>query len=119
MWRLTAWTRLLINMGQLPFYQIEEDVFAALELTLARDGFHLVCTQPMHLENDGVTMYRSWEIKHADTVEVIMWDKHRVDRAKDDATVELTLGTPRGRKGLNALAAVEHALSMLGGHKLA
>lgn len=107
------------NMGLMPAYRVQENVFPALETMVAEVGLDLVCIQPMHLQNDGVTMYRGWEIKRAETLEVIMWDQHRVDRAKDDATVVLTLGTPRGRKGQATLSIVERALSAIGGHKLA
>ena len=72
----------------------------------------------MHIQRDQVTMYRGWEITSEDGIKVIMWDTHLINREPGDVTLELTLGTPNGRRGMKVLSQVELTLIGLGAQKL-
>jgi hypothetical protein len=106
-------------MGQMPGFTISENAFADLETNLRGHGLCLVCVEKQHLQRDQKTMYRGWEVRSGGKPTIIMWDKHRVDRPPGDSTVELTLGSPAGRKGLPALEVVIEAIVAAGGKQYA
>jgi hypothetical protein len=106
-------------MFQFPVYRIRNDVFTDLAGELKIAGLELVCVDPQHLQRDGVTLYRGWEVKsstHA-KVKVIMWDKYKKCDAGCTIT-EVTFGTPNGKNGDHLLLIVENSLIKLGGLKI-
>jgi len=87
-------------MSQLPTYQIEESALVGLKKTLAEVGVRMLCTKPEYLQRDNVPMYPEWEVKSTDGVRLIMWGKRPNNRPTNSSSLELTLGSPDGKRGL-------------------
>ena len=103
----------------MPLYCVHEDIFSDVIQSLELMDVKMICVEPLHVQNDQITMYRGWDVTRQDGMKVIMWDTHRINRDSTDKTVELTIGTPNGRKGLELLRLVENTLVKLGATKLA
>jgi hypothetical protein len=105
-------------VGQLPLYKVSEDVFPRLGELLDADGLQLLCVESLHLQRDGKTFYRGWEVRDKDGTKAIMWDKHDIGRTELDKTVELTIGIPNRKQGRHIFDRIEQALLSLRAIKL-
>ena len=106
-------------MGQFPLYKVSEDVFPKLGELLGADGLELVCVEPQHLQRNGKTLYRGWEVRGKDGAKAIMWDKVDANRSEIDRAVELTVGVPDLKRGRYIYDRVDQILVSLGANKLA
>ena len=106
-------------MGQMPLYRLSEKLIPELQQRLEAKSLEVLCVEPLHVQDDGITMYREWEIRQENGMKVIMWDKHRIPRNSEEDNVEITVVSPNGRKGLDLLRKVEQTLIALGAHRLA
>jgi len=105
-------------MGQLPSYRIEEDKLNGLADLLRIGEIEMTCTQSERLEADKMTFYREWKITAKNGIHLIMWGKRKANRPSDETFLELTMGSPSGKKGLDLLQFTENTLLELGSKKI-
>lgn len=100
----------------MPQYSLSESSLDQVLVDLSSESIEVNCTIQRH-EITNQSMYRGWEIKSSSGTRVIMWDEYPLDRAEEDFTVFVTIGTPNGKNGMKLLTIVHQALMKCGAKK--